>query len=240
MSHYNTGIGDNIPSILDMTSAAAAFLGDFVQLVLGTAQTSFQVATAAAEDADPGEYDAVSNSWEGTEGLRYRVPLFPIPSERHAREKVRNIKILMDNCRRICVNDELPATKEEKRFWASYRFMKYQLFFTPLVMVTPPLYLFWRVFHDRIPLWLRGRSVPLMLSLALAEQWAEAVYPGHQLLSTAMRARTPMGDAARAEWARLQPLDIPFHLYTSYQFHHFLGSVPLEYQFGGNLASLCN
>lgn len=238
MSHYNTGIGDNIPSIIDMMSALSAFLGDFIQIVLGTAQTSFEI--ASAEDSDPGTYDAATHSWQGPEGLRYRVPLFPIPSERHTREKIRNIKVLMDNCRRICINDELPSTAEERKFWASYRFIKYQLFFAPLVMATPPLYVFWKVFHDRMPIALKGRSMPLMLGVVMAEQWAEAAYPGHQLLSTAMRAKTPMGDAARAEWARLQPLDIPFHLYTAYQFHHFFNSVPLEYQFGGNLASLCN
>lgn len=238
MSHYNTGIGDSIPSILDITSALAAFMGDFVQIIFGTAQTSFEV--ASIEDKDPGTYDPVARSWDGPEGLRYMVPLFPIPSERHTREKIRNIKILMDNCRRICMNDELPATKEEKKFWASYRFMKYQMVFAPLVMVTPPIYIFWKIFHDRMPMALKGRTMPLMLSIVVAEQWAEATYPGHQLLSTAMRAKTPMGDAARAEWSRLQPLDIPFHLYTSYQFHHFFNTVPLEYLFGGNLAALCN
>eukprot|EP00796_Vickermania_ingenoplastis_P006730 gene6730-4825_t len=237
MAHYNTGIKESIPSLLDLSSATSSFLYDFVQLILGQTQTSFSVASIA--DTDPGVYDPVTRSWCGKEGLRYRVPLGPIPSERHTREKVRNIKIMMDSCRRICVEDQLPSTPEERRFWYSYRFMKYQMVLAPACIVVPPLYIFWKMFHDKLPRAVRGRSIPLLLGLGLAEQWAEATYPGHQLLSTALKATTPMGDAARAEWARLQPVDIPFFLYSAYQFHHFLDSVPKEYLFGGDIASLC-
>lgn len=237
MSHYNTGIGDNIPSLFDFGSAFSAFFTDFIQLILGQAQTSFEVASLA--DSNPGVYDPVTRSWSGTGGLRYRIPLYPIPSSRHTREKTRNIKLLMDNCRRICVDDELPSTKEERKFWVSYRFMKYQMFLAPACIVVPPIYVFWKIFHDKMPRILRGRSVPICTGLMIAEQWAEATYPGHQLLSTALKAKTPMGDAARAEWARLQPVDIPFHLYTAYQFQHFFNAVPEEYLFGGDLATLC-
>ncbi|AYU83951.1 hypothetical protein, conserved [Leishmania donovani] len=237
MSHYNTGIGSNVPSLLDMCSGLTAFLVDFIQVVLGQTQTSFQA--AAPEDSDPGVYDPDTRSWSGTDGLRYRVPLFSIPSERHTREKVRNVKILMDNCRHICMSDELPATKEEKRFWASYRFIQYQLFLAPACVVAPPVYVFFKVFHDKLPRFLRGRTMPILTGLAVAEMWAEATYPSHQLLSTALRAKTPMGDAARAEWTRLQPIDIPFYIFSSYQFQQLFNSVPEEYLFGGDLASLC-
>nr|CCC94014.1 conserved hypothetical protein [Trypanosoma congolense IL3000] len=237
MSRYNTGI-ENIPSLFDLASAFTGFIADFGQVVVGSAQTSFKAATL--EEDDKLKYDPVARSWEGTDGMRYRVPLYAIPSERHTREKTRNIKILMDNCRRICVDDELPSTKEELRFWTAYRFMKYQMFLTPLCIIMPPLYVFWRVLHHRMPRPLRGRTIPITLSLALAEQWADATYPGHQFLSTALRARTPMGDAARAEWMRLQPIDIPYYIYASYQFQHFLDNVPKEILFGGDIVSYCS
>lgn len=237
MSHYNTGIGNSVPSVVDMVSGLSAFLVDFVQVVLGQTQTSFQA--ASPEDRDPGTFDPDTRSWSGPEGLRYRVALYPIPSERHTREKLRNIKILMDNCRRICLADDLPATKEEKKFWSAYRFMKYQLFLAPACIVTPPLYVFCKMFSDKLYPVMRGRWLPFMGGMMLAEMWADATYPSHQLLSTALRAKTPMGDAARAEWVRLQPVDIPFHVYTGYQFQMMFNAVPEEIQFGGDIASYC-
>lgn len=237
MSHYNTGIGSSVPSVFDMVSGFSAFLVDFVQVVLGQTQTSFQA--ASPEDRDPGVFDPDTRSWSGPDGLRYRVGLFPIPSERHTREKSRNIKILMDNCRRMCLADELPATKEEKKFWTSYRFMKYQLFLAPACIVIPPLYVFCKMFNDKMIPSMRGRWFPIMGGLMLAELWADATYPGHQLLSTALRAKTPMGDAARAEWVRLQPVDIPFHVYTGYQFQLMFNAVPEEILFGGDIATHC-
>ncbi|RNF08388.1 hypothetical protein TraAM80_02848 [Trypanosoma rangeli] len=237
MSHYNTGI-ENIPSLFDLASALTGFVADFAQVVLGSTQTSFKA--AALEDDDLGKYDPTARSWEGTGGLHYRVPLYPIPSERHTRDKTRNIRVLMDNCRHLCVKDELPSTKEEMQFWTAYRFMKYQMYLAPMCIIMPPLYIFWRMFHDRIPRPMRGRTIPITLSLALAEQWADATYPGHQLLSTALKAKTPMGDAARAEWLRLQPIDMPYYIYTAYQFQHFFGNTPAALQFGGDAASLCS
>ncbi|ORC90309.1 uncharacterized protein TM35_000081070 [Trypanosoma theileri] len=237
MSRYNTGI-ENIPSLFDLASAMTGFVSDFAQVILGSTQTSFKA--ASLEEDDMGQYDAAARGWKGTGGLHYRVPLYPIPSERHTRDKTRNIKILMDNCRRLCVEDELPCTKEEKQFWTAYRFMKYQMYLAPTCIIMPPVYIFFRMFQDRMPRPMRGRTIPITLSLALAEQWAEATYPGHQLLSTALKAKTPMGDAARAEWLRLQPVDIPFYIYTAYQFQHFFGNTPMELQFGGDVLSLCS
>lgn len=238
MSHYNTGIGDSIPSVLDIGSAIAGVLGDFAQLILGNVHTSFEAAALSTNDSNT--YDPETRSWAGPNGLRYRVPLLSVPSERHTREKTRNIKILMDNCRAICVNDELPSTPEERKFWTSYRFMKYQLIMGPFFVVAPPLYIFWKVFHNRMWRALQGRMMPILVSFAVSEQWAEVTYPGHRLLSTALTAKTPMGDAARAEWARLQPIDIPFYLFSAYQFQHFFDNVPKEYKFGGHLAAKCN
>ncbi|CCW69982.1 unnamed protein product [Phytomonas sp. Hart1] len=239
MSRYQTGIGDSIPSMLDLVSVFAAFMDDFIKLIFGGMNTSFKV-TAMLQKNDPATYDPTTKSWEGSEGLRYRVPLDTIPSERHVRDKVRNIKILMNNCRHICIQDELPSTAEERRFWASYRFMKYQMVLQPFCIVAPPLYVFSKMFHDRLPSIFKGRFVSLMVSLAIAEQWAEVTYPAHPLLSTALKAKTPLGDAARAEWGRLQPIDIPLYLYTAYHIHHFFDTIPVEYQFGGNISSLCS
>ncbi|RNF20848.1 uncharacterized protein Tco025E_03578 [Trypanosoma conorhini] len=139
MSHYNTGI-ENIPSLFDLASALTGFIADFAQVVLGSTQTSFKA--AALEDDDLGKYDPAARSWEGTGGLHYRVPLYPIPSERHTRDKTRNIRVLMDNCRHLCVEDELPSTKEEMQFWTAYRFMKYQMYLAPTCIIMPPLYIF--------------------------------------------------------------------------------------------------
>lgn len=237
MAHYNTGIKESIPSLLDIGSAVSSFFSDIVQLLLGNAQTSFAVARAV--ETDPGVYNSKTQSWTGKEGLSYRIPLSSIPSERRSRQKVRSVKLMMDSCRRICTDDLLPCTPEEKKFWYSYRFMKYQMMLSPACVVMPPFYIFWRVCHDKLPRLLRGRTVPIFLGLALAEQWAEATYPGHQFLSKVLSATTPMGDAARAEWERLQNVDIPFHVYTAYKFHHFFNSVPEAYLFGGDIASLC-
>lgn len=237
MAHYNTGFKEAMPSLLDIGSAISGFLHDFSQLILGNVQTSFKVASLA--DNDPGTWIPTKGHWVGKEGLAYRIPLGPIPSERHTRQKVRNIKVLLDNCRRICVDDQLPSTSEERQFWFSYRFMKYQMILAPACIVIPPVYIFWKIFHDALPRMSRGRTVPFLLGLAIAEQWAEATFPSHQLLSKALQATTPMGDAARAEWARLQPIDMPFHIYTSYQFQHFFGNTPKEFLLGGDIASLC-
>lgn len=237
MAHYNTGIKDTIPSLFDISSALTGFLQDFVQLILNNVTTSFDVAAAGLHD--PGQWDPSQQCWIGKERLPYRIPLGTLPSGRHARMRIRNIKILLDNCREICVKDQLPATKEEKRFWYSYRFMKYQQVLAPACVVVPPTYVFWKIWHDKLPRFLRGRTIPFFLGLSLAEQWAEATFPSRQLLATALSATTPMGDAARAEWARLQHVDIPFFLYTAYQVHHFFGSTPEEFKFGGGIASLC-
>ncbi|CCW63310.1 unnamed protein product [Phytomonas sp. EM1] len=239
MSRYQTGIGDNVPSLMDLTSVITAFADDLIKLIFGGMNTSFEVA-ATLQENDLDAYDPSTRSWAGSGGLRYRVPLDAIPSERHARSKIRNIKILMDNCRRICMQDELPSTREERSFWASYRFMKYQMFLQPFCIVAPPLYVFSKMFHERLPSIFKGRTVPFVFAIAIADQWAEITYPAHQLLSTALKVKTPMGDAARADWARLQPVDIPLYLYTAYQIHHFFDTIPVEYQFGGNIALLCN
>lgn len=226
-----------MPSIVDVMSALSMFATEFFQTILGQSQTNFQSAALSSEN---GAYDVVLKSYEGAGGLRYRVPLHDLPSERHCKQRIANIKILMDNIRRMSANDDLPSTPEEKKFWAQYRFVKYQVFLAPFSCILPPVYVMCKVFQTKIPAIWRGRTVPLTVSAALAEQWAEQTYPAHQLLSTALSQKTPLGDAARAEWQRLQPLNIPFHIYTAYQFQHFFGRPPAAAMFGGDMASYCN
>lgn len=236
MSAHQTGI-TGLPSLFDVGSAFSMFVADFIQMMLGKAQSSF--ASALGEDVN-GAYDAKTRSYEGSGGLRYRVPLHHLPSERHCKQRVPNIKILLDNCRRMCMEDDLPSTAEEKKFWATYRFVKYQSILVPLACILPPTYVMFKMFQHKIPEVIRGRTIPITLSIALAEQIGEQIFPAHQLLSSALKAKTPLGDAARAEWQRLQPVNIPFHVYTAYQVRNFFGNPPRELLFGGDVIELVN
>eukprot|EP00758_Cryptobia_borreli_P002118 Tbor_TRINITY_DN27_c0_g1::TRINITY_DN27_c0_g1_i1::g.15123::m.15123 len=228
-------MSQSIPNYFDVVYNFMSVATDIIQVTLGGTQGSF--AAAAIPNVDPGKFHPETQSWEGDEGLHYRVPLLDLPSERHTRLKTRNIRILMDNVRSICVNDELPCTAEEKKFWTSYRFLKYQLFLGPFCALCPPLYIASRVLHEKLPRVIQGRTIPIAMSCMLAEQWMEHCYPGHELLSNALSAKTPLGDAARAEWQRLQPVAIPIHTYTMYQFK-LLTMDPINgLEFGGDIAS---
>lgn len=234
---HQTGI-TGMPSLFDVVSAFSMFTSDVFQMFFRQeSNNDFQRAAVANEN---GRYDAVTRRYEGTGGMTYRVPLHDLPSERMCKQRIANIKVIMDNVRRMSVNDDLPSTPEEKKFWAAYRFVKYQVFIAPFSCILPPVYIFCKVFQNKIPVMWRGRTVPLTVSAMLAEQWAEQSYPAHYLLSTALNQKTPLGDAARAEWQRLQSVSIPFHIYTSYQIQNFFNNAPKELQFGGDAASLCN
>lgn len=209
---------------------------DYLQLLLGA--THPPIGRALEMIDDPSCYDPKTRSWRGDGGLSYRVPVTPLPSESHTRYKLRNIKILMDNCRRLCVNDELPATAEEKRFWTLYAYHKQQKMLQAFIWVFPPLYLTLKVAQQKIPPALRGRIMAVLLSASIAELIAESWFPGHQFLCTALQAKTPMGDLARAEWQRLQPFQIPYQMYAGYQFQSMMGRVHPAYMFGGDLRKL--
>ena len=190
-------------------------------------------ATATTSLKDP--YDPVSRSWEGEQGLRYKVPLMTVPSSSHCRLKQRNVQILMYNVRELCVNDQLPSTKDEKQFWASYRFLRYQLFLVPFSCCLSVSYIAARMAFSHLPLYLKGRSLPVVFSLLFAEQAQEASFPAEDLLRTAMQARTPLGDAARAEWLRVQPVNIHQSAWVKYKFSLWMKD-PLDgFEFGGNL-----
>ena len=224
-----------IPNYNDVVFHFMNSATEVMQVLLGGSAHPHAFAAAALPDVAPGLYDPNTQSWEGDGGLRYKVPLLDLPSERHTRLKTRNIKVLMDNVRGICVNDELPSTKEEKKTWTSYRFLKYQLFFGPFCALFPPLYVTSRMLHEKLPRVFQGRLMPFAISCMLAEQWAEHAYPGHDLLCNALRAKTPLGDAARAEWQRLAPVTIPVHTYTMYQFKLLMMDPIRGLQFGGNV-----
>lgn len=221
------------PSVIDAFVSATQFLSDTIQGVAGDARTSLAQAEAYADD--PAAYDPETQSWAGDGGMRYRVPLLDLPSELHTMTKKRNIRILLDNVRHICVNDELPSTPEEKKFWSGYRFLKYQLYFKPFAIALPPIYLGLRSMQARLPRSLRGKVFPIMLTSVVAEQWMDAMYPTHDLLTRAMRAKTPLGDAARAEWQRLSQVHIPAFTFATYQ-GSLLVDPNKEFQFGGNLS----
>lgn len=166
MTHYITGVDGKMPNLVDTLFVAFNAATDFVHVLSGIAHTSFTPASMA--DIEPGEYNPATRSWSGTDGLCYRVPLMPIPSERVTRERARNVKILLDNCRCICVNDELPCTRAERKFWTSYRFMKYEQFLIPATVAVPATYLFFRALNNRLPGVLRGRFMSFLLGLAVA------------------------------------------------------------------------
>jgi hypothetical protein len=145
---------------------------------------------------------------------------------------------LLDNVRRLCVNDLLPCTQEERVFWTKYRFLKYQLFLAPFFMTLPFTYALTKAAFNRLPRILRGRLLAVAMSASFAELWNEATFPAHAFLSSALQARTPLGDAARADWYRLQPYTIPPTVFAAYNFRLFVGNPMEELAFGGNVGSL--
>jgi hypothetical protein len=227
--------------VTDVTSWAATSVGAVFQaLTYGVVRSNKASALGAtAPSSLHDEYDEKTQSWAGEEGLRYRVPLTTIPGAAHCRRKNHNIQILLYNVRELCVNNQLPATKEEKQFWAQYRFLRYQLFWAPFMCSLSVTYVAARAAFSHLPAYIKGRSFPVMLSLVFAEQMQEVMFPGEELLRTAMQARTPLGDAARAEWLRLQPVTIPQGAWIKYRFSLWFMD-PLDgFEFGGNIAEAC-
>lgn len=220
-----------VPTPHDVLWQIGSAFTDVVQTALDVSAT-FQ--TAQPRDTESG-YDHATRSWAGDGGLRYRVPLMDVPGEAHTKAKVRNVRVLMDNVRRMCVNDLLPATPEEKQFWSRYRFLKYQMFLQPFCMALPVTYALAKLSFNAIPRLLRGRFTPVMASILIAEQWSEHAYPAHELLGVAMRAKTPLGDCARADWQRLQPVYISQIAFGGYNFRLMIGSPIEEFAFGGNI-----
>ena len=229
----NWNLNTQMASFFDISAMVAGNLFDYFQALLSATHPPMGRAEELVDD--PKSYDPKSRSWLGDGGLRYRVPVTTLPSESHTRYKMRNIKILMDNIRRLSVNDELPGTPEERRFWTMYGFYKQQMFLSALGMILPPIYLFCKMAHTKLPQVMRGRLPPVVVSLAIAEQVSESWYPGHQFLCTALQAKTPLGDAARADWQRLQPVVITYQAYAGYQFKYMLNKVNKEFMLGGDI-----
>eukprot|EP00760_Papus_ankaliazontas_P036202 PhM_4_TR8243/c0_g1_i1/m.102168 len=178
-------------------------------------------------------WDKSVRGYHGDEGMLYYVPVSTqIPSEFHCQKKSRNIRILLDNVYNLSSNGMLPQTEEEREFWAAYPKLKTQLFMTPFGFSFPFTYLGLRYLQPRLTMHYKGRSWSVFLSLMFAEQVYERYFPSHQLLSTALSARTPLGDAARAEWQRLQPHAIGSRDWLNYVWHRTFGNNMGEFEFG--------
>lgn len=221
-----------------ISDASGYFSNSFMTVIQALTTGIFRTRTAASATSSlRDEYDPATRSWSGEQGLRYKVPLMTVPGGSHCRMKMRNIQILMQNIRDLCVNDQLPATREEKQFWASYRFLRYQLFILPFTCCLSVTYIAARMSFNHLPLYLKGRSLPIVFSLLFAEQAQEAAFPAEELLRTAMEARTPLGDAARSEWLRLQPISVHQSVWVKYKFSLWMRD-PLEgFEFGGDIVS---
>jgi hypothetical protein len=216
--------------------AIASAFTNVMQAMLNTKTNYGNALPSQAAD----KYDPVTRSWEGSGGFRYMVPLTDLPGEIHARSKVRQVRILMDNMRTMCVNDMLPCTPEEKQFWTQYRYLKYQLFMSPFLGSLSVFYLGAKVAFNLIPHALRGRTMPFVMASVFAEQWMEVTFPVQELLHTAMTAKTPLGDAARADWQRLQPTTITLPVYSVYNWRLMLGDPLPGLAFGGNVRTACD
>jgi hypothetical protein len=220
-------------------SDASGFLSNSLITIIQALTTGIfrSTVSASATTSLNDEYDPKTRSWSGENGLRYKVPLMTVPGSGHCRVKQRNIQVLLQNVRELCVNDQLPATKEEKQFWASYRFLRYQLFMLPFMGSMTVTYMMARAAFNHLPMYLRGRSLPIVFSLLFAEQAQEAAFPAEELLKTAMASRTPLGDAARAEWLRLQPVSIHQSIWVKYKFSLWMRDCLEGFEFGGDIVS---
>jgi hypothetical protein len=223
--------GGERPGVLDAVWAIINIFTSIFQAALDTKTSYGKAAPHSALD----DYDAGTQSWAGEATLRYRVPLMDLPGERHCQSKVRNIRILLDNVREICVNDVLPCTQDEHEFWLNYRVLKYQLFLNPFCASLSVLYVGAKVAQTKLPGMLKGRIMPVLLAAVIAEQYQEASFPAHELLHTALMARTPLGDAARAEWQRLQPASITPANFAAYQMRKIARDPIPGFMFGGTV-----
>jgi hypothetical protein len=234
---YNSGIDIRQMTLIDIFASFQRLAVESANAVINYSSSGkFKPATLPR---DNGPYDAATHSYQGDGGLRYRIPLMDLPSQRISQQRIANVKILLFNCRQLCLRDELPSTPEERCFWAQTKFAALQSIIAPFSIVMPTVYMTMRSLQSRIPVPLQGRTIPITFSLMLSEYIGEYLFPAHQLLSTALNARTPLGDAARAEWQRLKMIHIPFHVYAAFSFNSTFG-VDLDHRmlFGGDIISL--
>ena len=180
-------------------------------------------------------YDISLRGYPGEDGIVYEIPLpAATPSEFHCRRRAHNIHVLLDNVCDLSRYDLLPQTPRERAFWDAYPWQKTQLFITPFLTSLPPCYLLLRVAQSRLRTYRHGAwAIPF--AALIAEQWYERYFPHYALLSEALSARTPLGDAARAEWQRLQPVAIPSLDWTVYRIYRWLGMQREGFEFGGKL-----
>lgn len=231
-SELSRSVEHGFRSAPDFLMDAGEIVTNVFQSVFGAAAPSMQ---PARPKADPSAADPAARSWIGEDGLKFRVPLVQLPSEEHTRTKLRNIRIVLENVRVMCAEDLLPSTEDEKKFWAQYQLLRMKLFLQPFCAMMPITYFAARKVQHRIATRaFRGRALPIMFTGMLAEQIAEFTYPHHELLCTALARQTPLGDAARAEWQRMQPVPISMYLYTAWYWSAINGEILPGFAFGGN------
>ena len=181
------------------------------------------------------KYDQKIKGYLGEDNLKYEIPLpLATPSEYHARIKSWNIQILLDNVSDIAHNDLLPQTSRERELWDSFIMMKWRLCIVPFTLAFPVTYITCRNIRSRLKTQ-KGRGFPLMLSLSLVELWYDAYFPAYELLNETLSSRTPLGDAARADWQRLQPLNISYQDRICYFFYRLFGYAYNGHGFGGSV-----
>ena len=179
------------------------------------------------------EYSDQIKGYLGEDGMKYEIELpLASPSEYHCRVKAWNIQIVLDNVADMANNDLLPRTEREKELWENYSQMKMRLFAMPFAVSFPVMYIGCRQIQSRLRVH-KGRSLPIWLALGFAEQWYENKFPAYMLLNEALSARTALGDAARADWQRMQPVTVSYRDRFWYRYSRFLGQSYNGYQFGG-------
>ncbi|KNH09405.1 hypothetical protein XU18_0090 [Perkinsela sp. CCAP 1560/4] len=216
------------PSLFDGIFVLSGAIQDVTDAIIK--ETPTKPARLAKVTEDP--YNAELQGYSGEDGMKYEIPLSKVtPSEFHCRKKFYNIHIVLDNISDIANNELLPQTAREKKLWSNYPMMKVQLFVMPFCCCFPVVYMTCRQLQARLR-FLKGRAYPLMLSMCFAEQWYERTYPSYTLLNEALTARSALGDAARADWQRLQPLNITYRQRVWYLFSRLTGASVTGYEFG--------
>ena len=224
----------SVPTPIDMLMGLFGCVSGFIRSVISTPDPQLRAAPVRHTDA----YDARRMGWVGEEGLLYRIPPGDLPSDRHVRDRYFATRILLYNVQQLCNKDLLPATKEEKEFWAAYTGLRIRLLAVPFFSTLPFVYFTLGRLHRLLHPLLRTRMTAVALSLSIADLWNVHAFPGHAWMHRALAARTPLGDAARAEWQRLQSVQLTESMYLIYVASSYIGRPVGEFAFGGDLTKL--
>eukprot|EP00759_Apiculatamorpha_spiralis_P025370 PhF_6_TR28345/c0_g1_i1/m.42027 len=226
------------PHFNDLLYAGSDFVSRVIKSIVAPA-TKEPAAPTKAALGQKDVYDPKVRAYHGEEGMLYRVPL-PLytPSEYTCRARTRNIQILLNNLHDLSTYDMLPQTQKEKEFWQEYPIMKTKLFFTPAFMTFPALYVMGKYIQLHLSPTFKGRAWPLFISLGIAEQYYDIAFPSHTLLVQMLESRTQLGDAARAEWQRLQHYQVSPREWFYYGSFRMLGWTYDGFGFGEKFVKL--